>query len=195
MIKFKFLKSKKRITFLTIILLTVFSASSLVFAQYVQSGLQSKDNETYSTFPREGVTLDTGSDDKSQNKTSSGDPNSPSVMSRQDSSAKTYTPGVCTETPIPYQTEYMNDALMNKGETRKFLTGVNGYTKTCTADSNGKVIPSYTSPPTNEVLWIGTKESSPSYPPATQPTRNYSQCNQFYDTGSYQACIDAVNRQ
>jgi hypothetical protein len=105
---------------------------------------------------------------------------------------KPYVASVCTKTTISYKTEYINDPGMYEGSTYESM-GWDGYRETCTADSTGYKPADYTSPPYNRKIYVGTKPK-PTYYTSPQP-KDYSRCNVALGTGSYQTCIDAINRQ
>lgn len=76
---------------------------------------------------------------------------------------KPYVASVCTKTPIPYQTTYENVSYLYVGETSSY-GGYEGYTSTCTADSEGYTPPSYTISPIDKTVLVGTKPK-----PETEP--------------------------
>lgn len=116
---------------------------------------------------------------------------------------KSYVPGVCSNTPIPYATSLMTATYLGDNQT-KVIGGTDGYTKTCTADSNGSVLPSYTIAPIGKIIYIGTGGIDINTPPlTTQPPadeldRIKSSCSkQLAVNGSqdaYQFCVNLFVR-
>lgn len=99
-----------------------------------------------------------------------------------------YTPGKCTDTVIPYKTSYKYNPQLPPSYRKVLYAGVNGTSHSCTPDSNGHNS-SWTTQPYDQVVEVGTYTA-----PAPKP-KDYSICNQFADSGAYQQCIDAINRQ
>lgn len=111
----------------------------------------------------------------------------------QQQPAKQYMSGVCSQKPISYKTRYEDNANLPQGQKNVHQEGVDGYTSTCTPDSNGNVIQGYTYPGYDKIIEVGTYVApAHSYTP---PPKNYSRCNQFSGSGAYQACINAINAQ
>jgi cytoskeletal protein RodZ len=126
-------------------------------------------------------------------------PSTGSQGSASTNSSKIYKPyvaSVCTKIPIPYKTVYINASYLNVGETSEW-GGRDGYTQTCTPDSNGNTIDSYTSPPSDKTVYVGTKVQ-----PTAATTPQISQgeayriaqnnCSRFSGSSSYEVCIRAV---
>jgi hypothetical protein len=122
-----------------------------------------------------------------------GSPTSNGSSSAQVQNTKQYVSGVCSQTPVAYKTRSENNPYLPQGQQKVRQEGVNGYTTSCTPDSNGKVVQGYTYPGYDKIIEVGTyvAPNNTSNPPA----KNYSQCNQYSGTGAYQACIDAINAQ
>lgn len=76
---------------------------------------------------------------------------------------KPYVASVCTKTPIPYKTTYEERSYMYVGETTSW-GGYEGYTSTCTSDSEGYTPPSYTIQPIDKTVLVGTKPKPDSTP-------------------------------
>ncbi len=111
----------------------------------------------------------------------------------QAQNTKHYSSGECSQTPTPYKTRYENNPYLPQGQQKVRQEGVNGYTTSCTPDSNGKVIQGYSYPGYDKIIEVGTYVAPNST--SNPPVKNYSQCNQYAGTGAYQACIDAINAQ
>ena len=122
------------------------------------------------------------------------------------STIKPYVAGVCSHINIvPYQTSYQIKYSLTPGAVET-LGGTNGYTSTCTPDSNGDFgTPDAVIPPSNKVIYVGDGGTSLSvqYPPRTQyPTSDLatsaasSICAPDLTNGGgnigYQMCISSL---
>lgn len=77
---------------------------------------------------------------------------------------KPYIAGVCTRTPIPYETIYTNTYTLPKGQSEVHSPGKAGYTNTCTADSQGHTWSDLPVPSVPEVIYVGV--ANPTTPPS-----------------------------
>lgn len=90
-------------------------------------------------------------------------------------SSKPYVASVCTKKPIPYKTIYKESSGASYS-----LGGIDGIISTCTADSNGNIIPGYTIQPIDKTVYSG---SSSSY--------NSSACSSY--TTAYNTAVQLEN--
>lgn len=90
---------------------------------------------------------------------------SESAQSPVKSSSKPYVKGECTTTPLPYKTVYKDAGWLAKGETDT-IPGVNGFERTCTADSNGNGAKNEVFPPGDEIIYKGAPTKS-TFTPST----------------------------
>jgi uncharacterized protein YkwD len=82
---------------------------------------------------------------------------------------KPYVPFVCSKTPIPRKTVYIEASYLYEGETSEGYSGMDGYKETCTADSAGYKPPDFTSPPSDRTIYTGTKPRPSTTPPPSSP--------------------------
>jgi len=70
---------------------------------------------------------------------------------------KPYVPVACSKTVIPFTTETIEVSYLYVGETQVGWPGTDGYTETCTPDSNGYAPPPFTIQPISRTVYVGTK--------------------------------------
>jgi uncharacterized protein YkwD len=76
------------------------------------------------------------------------------MISKPEQSA--YKAPTCTKTAIPFETKTIEASYMYEGESQTY-GGSEGYTTTCTADSNGYKPPDFTVQPSVKIIYVGNK--------------------------------------
>lgn len=84
----------------------------------------------------------------------------------------TYIASVCTKTTIPFTTTYLDTSWLAQGDSRTY-GGVDGWSQTCTADSNGIKPMDLNVPPYNRTVYTGTGPNYSAVTPVT-PSNNTS---------------------
>ena len=193
-ILFQYLKHN-RLIFVSIISLVVIASGIGVYAAVRPH--HPALNPVTSTEPTTSIVSPTSVTDTSS--ATPVQPDKPSPTTNRTSSSYNYTPFVCTKTVLHYNTVYKDASYMDAGQTSS-SGGQDGYTSTCTTDSNGYKPSDSTLPPYDKTVYTGTRQpqsqSTPQPSGSTYTPVNAQQyCNQYGNSSAYDLCVYGVNQE
>lgn len=192
-------KSKERIAMLQTVVLGFLFAFLLIGIPTAYSAYKNSHIGDDATSTSNG-TKSTDNPTSSPNQPANNKASSPTNNGKK----RTFNPGGCTKTTIPFQTEYVNNSGMYVGETKEALKGVDGWISKCTAaswsDETPQKINDITNPPMNRVIYVGTKTPTTTPPSgytyAEALNRSESNCRAVGANGSaWQQCVNAYMHQ
>ena len=119
--------------------------------------------------------------------------------SRTSNTVKPYIVGVCTKTLIPYDTEYENTPSLPVGQTKIIYPGINGYTTSCTNNSDGTNDTHFFDPVPSapRVVEVGTASQNPAPSNGVSYQEAQSSCSALLANGggtassAYSQCLHA----
>jgi len=150
---------------------------------------QAPNNQTPATQPEQLTSgnsqisgLSPSSSNSNSNKSSATNNRSGGTSSSTTSSIKQYVAPACTKTPTPYKTSYFEATWLGAGSITS-TGGTDGYTETCTADSNGYTPQIVPLNPLNRVIDVGDGGAS-----LATPIHDGETYDEVYNNRALPAC-------